>query len=339
MLDALAFGSVALVAASAALLAVLVVRRIALARAERWRLEAEDRLRAFALAFVADEEDGGEPPRLSPADAVVFAGLLTRYARRLRGGSAERIARYFEEHRFVEQEVAALANRRDWRRATAAYALGNMLAESAVPALLDALEDTERDVRAAAARSLGRLCALEAVEPLVEALAARKVPPAVAGYALVQLGPAALPGLKRLLGHDDQAVRARAAELVGLIGDAGDGRALVLGLSDSSAEVRARAARALGRLGAEDAAAELERALGDRVPFVRTAAAHALGAIGSGAAFDGLLEQARSDEFHPAHAAACALVAIDPIAAARAAAEPGAGPHILEAADLAALAS
>jgi HEAT repeats len=338
VLDALAFGSVALVAASAALLAVLMARRIGLAGAERRRLEVEERLRPFALAFV-DEDDDGEPPRLSPDDAVVFAGLLTRYARRLRGRSAERIAHYFEEHGFVDEEVAALADRREWRRATAAYALGDMLAGSAIPALLEALEDTKRDVRAAAARSLGRLGAVEAVEPLVEALAARKVPPAVTGFALVQLGPPALPGLKRLLGHEDQAVRGRAAELVGLIGDASDGHALRLGLSDSSAEVRARSARALGRLGAEDAAAELQRALGDRVAFVRTAAAHALGAIGGGGAFDALVEQARTDEFHPAHAAACALVAIDPTAAARVASEPGAGPHLLEAADLAALAS
>jgi len=338
MIDALALGSVALVAASAALLAVLVARRFSLARAARRRRDAEERLQPFALSLVADDEEVGEPPPLSPDDAVAFAGLLARYARRLRGRSAERIARYFERNGFVAREVAALADRRGWRRATAAYALGDMFATSAVRQLLAALDDRDHDVRAAAARSLGRLGAVEAVEPLVEALAGRRVPPAVVGFALVQIGPPALPGLKELLAHEDPAVRARASELVGLLGDAGDARPLLRGLSDSSADVRARSARALGRLGDEDAAAALRRALDDRVPFVRTAAAHALGAIGDAAAFPALLEQAQTDEFYPAQAAASALVAIDPDRAAAAASRPDAGPHVFDAADRAALA-
>jgi hypothetical protein len=337
VIDALAVGSIALVAASAALLAVLVARRFALARAERRRLEAEERLRPFALSLVADDEAGVEPPPLSHDDGVAFAGLLARYARRLRGRSAERIARYFEQEGFVAREVAALADRRGWRRATAAYALGDMFASSAVPHLLAALDDRNREVRAAAARSLGRLGAVEAVEPLVEGLADHRVPPAVAGFALVQIGQPALPELKALLGHEDQGVRARASELVGLLGDACDGRPLLNGLSDSSAEVRASAARALGRLGAEGAAAGLRCALHDRVPFVRTSAAHALSGIGDATAVPALLEQARTDEFYPAQAAASALVAIGRDAASAAASRPDAGPHVFEAVDLAAL--
>jgi hypothetical protein len=337
MIDALAFGSVSLFAVSAMLLVLIVVRRVAFARQERVRLDAEERLRPFALALVAGDGDGEEPPPLGTRDAVLFAGLLARYARRLHGGSAARIADYFERNGVVAREIAALGDRRTWRRATAAYALGDMFSETAVPVLLEALRDRGRDVRAAAARSLGRLRAVEAVEPLVEALAARQVPPAVAGFALVQIGPAALPSLKRLLVHDDAHVRASAAELVGLIGDAADGKPLLARLQDSSAEVRARSARALGRLGADEAAVRLRAALDDRVPFVRTAAARALGAIGDPVAFDALLEQARTDAFDPAHAAACALAAIDPRRVAEVASSPNAGVHVLEAADLAAV--
>jgi hypothetical protein len=130
VVDALAIGSVALVDASAAPLAVLVLRRFALARAERRRAGAEERLRPFA-----------------PDDALAFAGLLARYARRLRGGSAERIAGYFERHGFVAREVAALADRRSWRRATAAYALGDMFASSAVPQAQLRIERLEELVR------------------------------------------------------------------------------------------------------------------------------------------------------------------------------------------------
>jgi hypothetical protein len=46
---------------------------------------------------------------------------------------------------------------------------------------------------------------------------------------------------------------------------------------------------------------------------------------------------ARTDRFRPARAAAQAVAAIDPAALRAAAAEPGAGAHLHEAADLAAL--
>lgn len=331
---ALAYGSAAVLAATGIALALLVARRTALARHERHRLEAEARLRPFALALA--DGDGPAPPRLGEADAVVFADLLGRYARRLRGSSADRIAEFFEANGAVARELAAVRSRRPWRRATAAYVLGDMRSATAVPALLAALDDPRRDVRAAAARSLGRLAAVEAVAPLVDALAADRVPPAVAGFALVEIGPAAVPALRPLLHGDDPAIRARAAEVIGLVGDAGDGEALTGLLRDPSAEVRARCARALGRLGAEDAAAALRLALDDRVAFVRTAAAHALGAIRDGDAFERLLRQATTDDHDPAQAAAAALAAIDPALLAEVARSAAPGPHVLEAADLAA---
>jgi HEAT repeat protein len=334
MIDALAFGSALLVVLSAVVLTVLVTRRFALARAERRRLAAEERLRPFALALIAGETEG---PALTGRDAVVFAELLGRYARQLRGDAAVRIAAFFERQGSVAREIVALDDRRTWRRAVAAYALGDMSSPSAVPALLDALKDGERDVRAAAARSLGRLGAVEAVGALVEALAARRVPPAVAGYALVQIGRDAVPALDPLLAHEDPLVRARACELLGVVGDASAAESLIAPLRDSSAEVRARAARALGRVGAEEAAAELRSALDDRVAFVRTAAASALGAIRDHDAFDPLLQQAETDEYHPAHAAGAALRAIDSDRLVQTARDTDAAPHVVEAADLAAV--
>jgi HEAT repeat protein len=79
------------------------------------------------------------------------------------------------------------------------------------------------------------------------------------------------------------------------------------------------------------------RALGDRVPAVRGAAARALGQIGGRQATEALLPVARTDSFEPAREAAAALARIDPTLVIRVASEPGAGPHLREAADLAAL--
>ena len=67
---------------------------------------------------------------------------------------------------------------------------------------------------------------------------------------------------------------------------------------------------------------------------VRAAAAHALGQLDAGTAVPKLLEVARTDVFRPARAAARAAARIDPGALRAAAAQPGAGPYLQEAADL-----
>ena len=324
--------AVGLAAATAASVCVLAARRVLVARSERRRIEAETRLRPLALALL--EGDRVAVRELPERDAEVLAALLGRLGRFLRGVSRERIAAFFDERGSVDRELRLLRSRRAWRRATAAFALGDMGAPRTVPALLSVLDDPDGDVRAAAVRSLGRLAAADAVEPIVYALADARVPRAVAGQALLAIGPEALPALRALQTAPEAEARAFAVELVGLLGDASDGAPLVERLRDSSAEVRATAARALGRLGAEEGAAELRVALDDRIPFVRGQAAHALGAVGDPAAVEDLLRVARDDMFEPAHAAAQAAARLAPEVVRAAAARPGAGPHLHEAADL-----
>ena len=207
----------------------------------------------------------------------------------------------------------------------------------AVPALLEALDDRNGDVRAAASRSLGRIGPEEAIEPLVTAGVERRVPRDVAMLALLDVGPSAVPRLLELTQHPEPRVRASSVELVGLLGEAGDADELPALLRDTAAEVRAATAGALGRLGAAAARDALIEALDDRVPSVRVASARALGQIGGRSALDALLRVARTDEFEPAAAAAEAAAAIDPPFVIRAAAEPDAGRHLHEAADVAAL--
>lgn len=327
-----AWGAAVLAVLSALFVLVLVVRRLQIARGQRFEREEEERLRPLALALV-DGEDL-DAAALGRRSGRVLAGLIARYARWLDGDARTQIAAFFERTGGVAEEMRALRDRRAWRRATAAYTLGDMSSPTAVPGLLEALDDQERDVRAAAARSLGRLGAVEAVEPLVYGLAAGRVPRAVAGSALLATGSAALPALRELERRAEPEVRALAVELVGLLGDASDAALLVERLRDSSAETRAKAARALGRLGAREGASALREALRDRIPFVRACAAHALGDIGDRSAVPDLLRIAREDRYDPAHAAATALARIDPDGLRR---EAGAAPHLVEAADILAL--
>jgi len=316
------------------IVAMVVGRAVALWQ-ERRHAEAAARLRPLAIEFVDSEET--EPPHLQGLDAHVFAGLLGSYSRLLRGPASARITGYLEESGAVDRQLRRLKSRRSWRRAAAAFELGDMGAVRAVPQLLGALDDKRRDVRMAAARSLGRIGAVEAVGALIDAATSRRVPRDVASLALLDLGPAALPPLLALTGAPDPNVRAGAVELVGLIGNAGQSAPLRERMTDPSASVRVATATALGRLGAEMSRDLLVRALDDRLPEVRAAAAEALGRIGGHTAAEGLLPVARDDEFEPARAAARALARIDPARALAAAAEPDAGPHLREQADRIAL--
>lgn len=327
------FSALAVVGALTVLAAV--ARRSALATRDARRREVAARLRPAALDVV--DADASEVPELTRREVPVFAELLVRYSRGVRGDADGRIAAYFEASGAVDRAIRSLRSRRERHRVRAAFELGDLGSPRAVPALLDALEDRSPDVRGAAARSLGRLHAVEAVDPLIVATVARSLPRAVAGVALLEIGPAAVPRLLGIAGQQDPAIRAAAVELVGLLGGATDAEPLRPRLRDASPDVRAAAAAALGRLGAGIARDELIEALGDRVPFVRAAAARALGVIGGRSAASALLEVAKHDQFDPASEAARALARIDPLLVLASAEAPDAGPHLCEAADRLAL--
>lgn len=332
MLETLALVALALAAVSAIFLAALVARRAEIARDERRRAELERRVRPLALALVTEDEV--DLPDLGPDEQAVLADAIGQLSRRVTGEARARIGAYFAGTRALEAELQALCGRKAWRRAAAAYRLGDMSCTDAVTGLRAALADPDADVRAAAARSLGRLGAGEAAGALVHALVEEAVPRAIAFRAVLDVGPDALPNVRLLATDSDPAVRAVAIELVGWLGDASDDAVLIRALTDPAAEVRARAAAALGRLASADGAEALTRALDDRIYFVRLHAARALGHVGEHGAVPRLLRQAREDRFEAARAAAEAVARLDPAALVDAAARADAGPHLHEAADL-----
>jgi HEAT repeat protein len=333
--EILATAALAAAAASLLMLVVLVTRRTMLARQERRRRAIETRLQSAALALAAQ---GEEPPPLEGMESDGFAVMLARYGRILSGEPRTRIGQWFERTGRVDVELSALRSRRRWRRAQAAMTLGDMGSATAVPGLVEALDDPDRDVRTAAARSLGRLDATEAVEAIASGLADKRLPHVIGGQALLDIGSTAIPALAQLTGSSESALRATAIELIGLTGGAMDARLAIDGLDDDSAAVRIAAAGALRRLGAERAVERLRDLLSDPDPEVRAAAAESLGSAHDTGALEPLAEMARTDLFEPAAAAAMALRSIDPVALAWLAEEPGAGPHLGEAADLARLA-
>jgi HEAT repeats len=335
-MDLAVISAAVLVVGNLVLIAVLVVRRWSVVRRQRRHEALVAKLRRPAIELIESESSVPLIP-LSRNERAVFATLLAHYSRQLRGASRERIAAYFEASGDVGEQTARLSSGRKWRRATAAFALGDMGSSRAVPDLLRALNDRSRDVRMAAVRSLGRLGATEAIGSLVAAGVDGRVPRDVANLALLDIGSSAVPELLALTQQTEPAVRASAVELIGLLGSASDADPILELLTDPAASVRVAAVGALGRLGAGQARDALMRALEDRVPSVRVAAATALGEIGGRQASAALLPIARSDTFDAARAAAEALGRINPRMVIEAAAEPDSGPHLVEAADRALL--
>lgn len=320
-------------ASSLVMLGVLVLRRSHLARHERRQREMEERLKGIALELL---HEGVEPPsHLDEVERQALADLLGRYARAVRGPTHDRIVDYFEREGTVARELEVMAGARaGWRRATAAFRLGDVGRVAAATALCDALEDPDRDVRIAAARSLGRLRAPEATVSLLAAAVDRRVPPALVRWALLQIGAPALPRLLPGLTEDSEGLRAGAVQLIGLLGGPREAAQIEQRLRDTSAMVRAQAARALGRIGGSRNLPALRTAAWDRIPKVREAAAEALGQLRDRESLGLLSIRAAGDQFEVARACARAVAAIDPAEAAQRGTATG-SVHLLEAADLA----
>lgn len=318
--------------ANVLLIIAVVGRHLMVGRGARKVETLAARLRLPAIELV--EGDGPiDPPELDDAETKVFADLLVKYGRQLTGSSRGRIVAYWESSGLLDEQVRQLQSYFSWKRASAAFTLGDVGPLRVAPLLVGLLGDPERDVRAAAARSLGRLGAAEAIDPIITASVRRRLPRDVADMALLDIGPPAVERLVGLTRHEDPDIRASAVRVIGLIGAAPDIGPVLDLLVDPAASVRCASASALGRLGAGEARDALVVALDDRVPDVRTAAARALGHIGGRRATEALIPIARADSFEPARAAAQALGRIDPAVVLRLAAEQHAGPHLLEAAD------
>ena len=134
-------------------------------------------------------------------------------------------------------------------RSRAASELGMIGGEPAIAALVQALRDPSKEVRASAAAALGAI------------------------------GMPAIGALLAALADGNWVVRYRAAEAIGSVRDPRSVAALIRALADEKDHVRYMAARGLGRLRAGDASGPLRAALADGNPFVRRAVRDALAAL------------------------------------------------------------
>ncbi|MEM3031127.1 MAG: HEAT repeat domain-containing protein [Candidatus Micrarchaeia archaeon] len=180
-------------------------------------------------------------------------------------------------------------------RADIARALGMIGDDKAVPALIECLNDGNREVRGNATEALGHMKDRRSVPALIEKLEDENARVRFsAALSLGRIGDArALPALRKALLEDpDVMVRTYAAASIGVIGDLTKDKsgapALIKALRDKEIEVVRTAASSLGRLKDEGAVLPLTALLSHENNFVRSDAAWALGVIGDASALPAL---------------------------------------------------
>ncbi|MGF1667396.1 MAG: HEAT repeat domain-containing protein [Acidimicrobiia bacterium] len=322
--------SIALAVVNVAVAALVVGNRFIIRRSELRYAAAVARTRPVLLDWI-DGEDVGIP-QVRSLERRAFVDLLAKYGRSLRGDGRKRVAEMALHTGLVTEVAKATSDRRGWRRAAAAYRLGDIGGDHHT-LLIPMLNDPDRRVRNAAARSLGKQGSVEGVAPIVVALSSGAVARAVGGQALIDIGSPAAGALGALLESHVREIRSTAAELLGRVGTVEHARILVEQLRHPDPEVRVAVVRALGRLGGRVAASALVPLLHDPIPYVRAATATSIGQLGRVEAIDALLAMAGGDSYLPAHAAAHAAMALDPDAVLTAA-ESSPSPHLHEVADL-----
>lgn len=176
-------------------------------------------------------------------------------------------------------------------RETALVALAEIRDPRVFEPLTAALKDASPDIRQQAAFGLGRLRDARAIEPLTAALTDSSADVREqAAFALGQLrAKAAVPGLSTALKDTNADVREQAVFALGQIRDGSAIDAIAPALHDANASVREQAAFALGQIRDHRAVEPLISALKDEKSDVREQAAFALGQLRDARAVEALV--------------------------------------------------
>ena len=345
-----------------ALLLLTVMVRAIRYLIERHRERMESGVRGAMLQAIAGEGMDGDLVAARGGRGRAVERLAFSYLARVRGEGHDLLADLLERRGVVSRVIRHSAWPGHNRRAVEASRLGLIASTEAQQRLEQmALEDSSVRVRIVAARGLGKTGTPESADTLLSMLGPMDlVPEGIVASALLELGPEAVPALRRTVrsGRPGAGEGAQGAEAAGGAGGAafdGDGRrsamaADLLGLLDvmpaweelvacihsPDKAVRVNAVRALGRLGVPQACDAISKCLvPDEDSDLRAVAAHALGRIGDPRSVGPLASCLGDAGYWVAHNAAAALAALGSPgrqALARAAAVNAAGaPHAREA--------
>jgi HEAT repeat protein len=266
------------------------------------------------IAFIEGKADTATSLAVLRKEHSLALQLLMEESSRLGRVDSLRLQPLYDGLSFEKHALKSLQSRVWQSRLHAADTLGYTGREDSVPPLMSALRDEVIAVRFAAARSLVRLQCLDAVdtilhsldvpgevsqrrvaeilfplgssatEPILKVLgtpsvndASRAIAARLAGMLHLER---AVPALSHLLSHQSANVRLNCVRSLASIGDRSSITTIASLGEDPSWEVRSSVMQALGKLGAEEQVPLLLQGLSDQEWWVRHNAGEALLAIG-----------------------------------------------------------
>lgn len=274
--SALLFAAIGILAPIAYILVRRAVRRRYFNRLNRRTFELRQR-----WPDVLSGRMPAESWRLRPLDCEIVETIVLDRLEVASPQETAQLTEFLRRSGLLDARIWEARHLRGWRRQNALVSLGRMQAEESIPALTEALEDGDAEIRVAAVRGLGRTGLSEAAEEIVKRVAqgTLHVPTAPLQNALLgccRANPNLLLGYIRRAGDD---VRPTLARVLGEVATPALDEELLLLASDPLPEVRASAARALGAAKPRLAMTALSNLATDEIWFVRLRAVVAIGEL------------------------------------------------------------
>ena len=274
--SALLFAGIGILAPIAYILVRRAVRRRYFRRLNRRTFELRQR-----WADILSGRVPAETWRFKPLDCEIVETIVLD---RLEVSSPEetvKLTEFLRRGGLLDMRIWEARHLRGWRRQGALVSLGRMHAAESIPALAEALEDGDADIRIAALRGLGRTGLSEAAEEILRRVAqgTLHVPTAPLQNALLGCCRANPNLLLSYIRRADDQVRPTLARVLGEVATPALDEELLLLASDPLSEVRASAARALGAAKPRLALTALSNLATDETWFVRLRAVVAMGEL------------------------------------------------------------
>lgn len=301
---ALALGTLA---SLAGLLAFILLQRVVGVAFTRYVAHRERVLLPLVLRSLADPE---ALPRLEramrPFDNGLVLEMLMRLAIDVREEDGTDIVRLCGRLGLLEHEIHCLSALRSRTRRRAAANLGLLRQSSAIPTLLELLEDRNTNVRLAAIDALADIRCHKGLVALIPWIGDEE--PAVAWRvqeALSRGGCDVGPQLIRfVVSTQDPRAQAAAVHVLRWVNPEKAEARLCAFAQHASPVLRTQVARGLAAIGTERCAAALHGMLSDPAPEVRATAVRGLGALGRNSSVGGLraalADESRSVRFQAA---------------------------------------
>src|SRR5439155_125056 len=281
---------VAAIVADALLLAFILLRRT-----YRKRYFAKRDARVFELRQQWDALVSGKIPyeswRKKPFDRRIVETMALDAFEASGAGESARLLKFLRQSGLIEKRIFEARRQTGWRRMRSLVALGRTRAPEGIPALAEALRDSDLEVRLAALRGLGRMACPEAGEEILAWVGERGlcVPALPLQSALIQCCAERPQLLLPYVQHAEGPLREVLGRVLGEVATPSLGLDLLQFVGDDLDELRAAAARALAQSPAGLAFDVLTELARDPIWFVRLRAIVSLGRFSDRRAVPALL--------------------------------------------------